>query len=244
VDLYVVTGASRGIGWTLVRRIVEQRDSAVLAISRSGVPEKLASVEELNCDLAETQGQRVAITALKRKLAEHQWQSATLVNNAGMVEPVGPVERYDLDTLNRNLGVNLVAAIALMQVFVDASTSMPKRAVINISSGAGRAPVFGWTAYCAAKAGLDMASQVVVFENQRRKNPVRVTSLAPGMTDTAMQGVIRERTEDEFPIVERFKAMKAEGKLQDADAVAAKILRLHLAGKLPDGVSTLAELKD
>jgi benzil reductase ((S)-benzoin forming) len=214
----------------------------VLAISRAGIPEKLANVEDLKCDLADRAGQREAMGATQKKLSSTAWQSATLVNNAGMVEPVGPVEGYDLETLSRNMNVNLVAAIALMQVFVEATQRLPKRSVINISSGAGRSPVFGWTGYCAAKAGMDMASQVVAFENQGRRNPVRVTSLAPGMTDTAMQGVIREQTESTFPIVTRFRTMKAEGKLQNADAVAAKILRLHLEDALPSGVATLAEL--
>jgi benzil reductase ((S)-benzoin forming) len=242
MDLYIVTGASRGIGWSLVRQIARLDAASALAISRSGMPEKLTKVYDLRCDLGVQEGQRTAMSAVKRSLTENKWQRAVLVNNAGMVEPVAPIERCDLETLTRNINVNLVAPIALMQAFLEASGSVAKRAIINISSGASRNPVFGYTGYCSTKAGLDMASQVVAFETAQKGTPLRVTSLAPGMVDTAMQGVLREMSEADFPIVEHFRAMKAQGALQNPDTVAAKILRLHLEDRLPDGVATLADL--
>jgi benzil reductase ((S)-benzoin forming) len=104
--------------------------------------------------------------------------------------------------------------------------------VINISSGAGRRPIFGWGGYCAAKAGLDMASRVAALEAEQRATGVEVVSLAPGVIDTAMQGVVRGSDARDFADVERFRQMKAEGALRPADEVAADILRLEAGGKL------------
>ena len=88
-----------------------------------------------------------------------------LINNAGVIAPVGPLERADAGEIERNLAVNLVAPMLLMRRFLRATASRsPLRRIINISSGAGRRPIFGWGAYCAAKAGLDMATRVVALE--------------------------------------------------------------------------------
>src|SRR5262249_52286932 len=97
---------------------------------------------------------------------------------------------------------------------------------------AARRPIFGWSAYCAAKAGLDMASRAVALEASTRGFAIEVASLAPGVIDTPMQATVRGASAEDFVDVERFRAMKEEGALRPADDVAADILRLEAAGKL------------
>ena len=104
--------------------------------------------------------------------------------------------------------------------------------VINISSGAARRPIAGWAAYCAAKAGLDMATRVASVESPAG---MAVCSLAPGVIDTTMQEKVRGADVSEFPDVARFRAMKADGVLRDANAVARDIVRLIEEGKLTNG---------
>jgi benzil reductase ((S)-benzoin forming) len=142
---------------------------------------------------------------------------------------VAPLERADATDLERNIFVNLVAPMLLMRRFLRATEGVALlRRIVNISSGAARRPIAGWSAYCAAKAGLDMATRVVALEAPK----VEAASLAPGVIDTAMQGVVRSASERDFPDVERFRRMKAEGELRSAEDVAADILRAEAAGRL------------
>jgi benzil reductase ((S)-benzoin forming) len=121
--------------------------------------------------------------------------------------------------------------------------AVPLRRVVNISSGAGRRPISGWSAYCAAKAGLDMASRVAALEAETRGQAVEVASLAPGVIDTGMQATVRAASAEDFADVERFRAMKAEGALRPAADVAADILRLEASGKLKgDAVQDLRQI--
>ena len=84
-----------------------------------------------------------------------------------------------------------------------------------------------------------MASRVVALEAPG----VEVASLAPGVIDTAMQGVVRGATPADFPDVERFRAMKADGTLRPAAEVAADILGAEAAGRLcGDPVMDLRQL--
>jgi benzil reductase ((S)-benzoin forming) len=224
MNLYVVTGSSRGLGAALARQVAAEAGNELVTLSRRGA--------DIVADLADPAQVRCACKALAARLQGKRYDKAVLVNNAGVVAPVGPLDAVEARALEDNLNVNLAAPMLLMQAFLRATGAVPLRRIVNISSGAGRRPIFGWSAYCAAKAGLDMASRVVALECEARGLAVEVVSLAPGVIDTDMQAAVRAADAAQFVDVERFRAMKAEGALRDAEAVAADILRLERSGQL------------
>ena len=93
----------------------------------------------------------------------------------------------------------------------------------------------GWSAYCAAKAALEMATRVAALEASTSDPSLTICSLAPGVVDTDMQGLIRGTSEKEFPDVARFRAMKADGVLRDAHDVSREIVALIAANRLTNG---------
>lgn len=120
-----------------------------------------------------------------------------------------------------------------MRRFLGATAALaPVRRVINISSGAGRRAIYGWSAYCAAKAGIDMVSNVAALEAKTAGTGVEIVSLAPGVIDTPMQEAVRSASAEQFVDVERFRQMKAAGELRAPADVAADILRLEKSGEL------------
>lgn len=223
-NLYVVTGASRGLGAALCERIAAQAGNELVTISRTAAT--------LAADLSDAGLAQRAGDALEARLRGRVFAKAVLINNAGVIEPVGPLEGVDAAELIANLNVNLVAPMLLMRAFLRATGDVPLRRIINISSGAGRRALYGWSAYCAAKAGLDMASRAVALEAQARGQPVQVCSLAPGVIDTGMQATVRAASAEAFADVERFRKLKSDGALRPAADVAGDILRLEVAGKL------------
>lgn len=232
MNLFVLTGTTRGLGEALARRIRADTEAELVAIARAPGPRPPRGLH-IEADLADLDAVARAGASLARHVAGKQYARAVLINNAGVVTPVGPLESLDAGDLERNLLVNLVAPMLLMRSFLRATEGLaPVRRVINISSGAGRRPVFGWSAYCAAKAGLDMASRVAALEAEQRATGVEVVSLAPGVIDTPMQETVRSIPAEAFADVERFRQMKAEGALRPADDVAADILRLEAEGRL------------
>jgi benzil reductase ((S)-benzoin forming) len=224
MNLYVVTGTSRGLGAALARQVAAEAGNELVTLSRRGA--------DIEADLADMAQVRRACEALAARLQGKRYDKAVLVNNAGVVAPVGPLDAVEARALEDSLNVNLLAPMLLMQAFLRATAPVPLRRIVNISSGAGRRPIFGWSAYCAAKAGLDMASRVVALECETRGLAVEVVSLAPGVIDTDMQALVRAADAAQFVDVERFRALKAQGALRDADAVAADILRLERSGQL------------
>lgn len=231
MNLYVVTGTTKGLGEALASRIQADASNILVSIARSPAATPQGGLH-IRADLGVSADITRAGDEMTRFFSGRSFERAVLINNAGVVSPVAPLEQADPAELERNLVVNLVAPVLLMRAFLRATQGVALRRVINISSGAGRRPVSGWTGYCSAKAGLDMASRVAALEAEQRATGVEVVSLAPGVIDTPMQEVVRGATAEDFAEVERFRQMKAEGVLRPAADVAADILRLEAEGKL------------
>ncbi len=230
-NLYIVTGTTRGLGLALAGQIANDPANDLVALTRApSGPIKGGTCIEL--DLGDTSAIERACDAVERHIAGNTYGKAVLINNAGVIPPVGALDEVSPHDIERNIVVNLLGPMLLMRRFLRATQPVALRRIINISSGAARRPIFGWSAYCTAKAGLDMASRVVALECETRGMAVEVSSLAPGVIDTGMQETVRGATAEQFADVEKFRAMKADGVLRAAGDVAADILRLEAAGGL------------
>ena len=100
--------------------------------------------------------------------------------------------------------------------------------LIFIGSGAATSIYEGWSAYCGGKAGVDHWVRTVGAEQERRGGHCRILSVAPGVVETAMQEQLRSVTEDEFPLVERFREMYRQGALRDPEEAARDLWALAL----------------
>ncbi len=232
MNLYIVTGHTKGLGRALVEQLGATQDIELIALGRA--PDgPIAGGEQLQVDLAEPRAIDAAFARIAARLKGKRYAKAVLVNNAGVISPVGRLDRVDAAELERNLAVNFTAPVLAMRHFLIVTAGHAAvRRVINISSGAGRRPIFGWGAYCAAKAGIDMVSRVASLEAQAAQDGVEVVSLAPGVIDTPMQERVRSSSPEDFADVERFRQMKAGGELRSPADVAADILRHEKSGKL------------
>jgi Dehydrogenases with different specificities (related to short-chain alcohol dehydrogenases) len=90
--------------------------------------------------------------------------------------------------------------------------------VLHISSGAAHYPYRGWGAYCTSKAAFHMLYRSLALELSPLG--VSVGSARPGVVDTPMQDLIRQKSEQELPDVSRFRQLKDQGTLMDPSEVA------------------------
>ncbi len=215
----IVTGHSRGLGEGIVKALLA-RGVEVMGIARHGNPALAGQLQEVALDLADA-------TAVQAWLAGGELQAfltgapqALLVNNAGLVTPVGAPGKLGAQHIAQAVAVNVTAALVLTDAFVAVTQDCPDRRVLHVSSGAGRSPYSGWSTYCATKAALDMHAQAVALDAVAN---LRIGSVAPGVIDTAMQAAIRGTDKSDFPNLERFVALKQEGALDDAGDAGARL---------------------
>jgi NAD(P)-dependent dehydrogenase (short-subunit alcohol dehydrogenase family) len=229
--LIILTGASRGLGAAMARQLLAA-DTHLLTVSRHPDPALAAAasasgttLEQWALDLGHDIGSSARLESWLHQHGPSMFHSATLINNAGMLGRIGPVERTDAETLAAVLRVGLEAPMLLTSAFLRATRgwAIDKR-VLGISSGASKRAIVGWAPYCAAKAGLDHFMRVVALDEALLPNPARVVSLAPGVIDTDMQGELRAAEADGFPEHANFIDMKNKGLLTSPDTGAARVL--------------------
>jgi len=213
--LVVITGASSGIGRAMAQRMASQGQT-VVAIGRRAVPlEALAAsapdIEACVADVATEGGQAAIVAAVSQRPV--RW----LIHNAGVLEPVGPLLSQDAAAIRGSLAINLEAPIALTRQLLPVMESGGR--ILHVSSGAAHRALAGWGAYCISKAGLYMAYEVL--RQELDGTGVAIGTLRPGVVDTPMQTLIREQSIEDFPAVERFRALKGAGELSDPVDVAA-----------------------
>jgi NAD(P)-dependent dehydrogenase (short-subunit alcohol dehydrogenase family) len=219
----IVTGHTKGLGAAIAAGLLE-RGIPVLGLAR-GRAQELATrfpalLSEVEIDLSDSAALAAWLAGAGLRDYLDRCRTALLINNAGIVSPVGALHDQDPAAVIRAVSLNVAAPLALAAGVVGAAGAAQKR-VVHISSGAGRSPYPGWSVYCATKASLDMHAQSVALDGGQ---DVRICSLAPGVIDTGMQAEIRSTPEQRFPMRERFVQLKAEGQLTAPDACARGVI--------------------
>lgn len=217
-DLYIITGGSKGLGLSLIRLLINQGHH-VACLSRSQPPLESDHLAWVQTDLS----QCAEFSDLETTLPTKDWTSVTLVNNAGVVEPIVSIERIESEGLKRNINTNLIGPILLTSWFLKFFKSTPRKRIVNLSTGAATNPLAGWAAYSAAKAGLENFSKTLIDE-YREDTSVQVINFNPGIVDTNMQAQIRESDIADFPELERFKEFKKDSHLRPPETVANALL--------------------
>jgi benzil reductase ((S)-benzoin forming) len=229
--LTILTGGSRGMGLSLARQLLHA-DSHLLTLARQPAVALQEEAKQAGAQLAQwaldLTDPAPAATQLLRWLQTQNgtnFASATLINNAGVVTDIGPLEIASFTGLSQAVRVGLEAALLLSAAFLQGTAQwICPRKVLNISSGLGRRAMAGSASYCAAKAGMDHFTRAVALEQAALPHGARVASLAPGVIDTDMQLQLRSADATRFPERATFEGLHANGQLMSADAAAAKVL--------------------
>ncbi len=223
-SLYFITGASRGLGEALAKLALANGDS-VVGMSRSIPSMKHAKYTHIPLDLGNAEAVRDAGRFFVERSHE-QFSKIHLVNNAGMIEPVGDVGTLNPQSLARNYEVNLIAPVILTELFLKAFTpNTAIKVVTNVTSGVARQPKATWAAYSSAKAGLNAFSLALADEHADDPK-IKVVCYEPGIIDTEMQAEIRLIPRERFPDLDRFVDFKKSGALASPEKVAEVLMRI------------------
>ncbi len=232
--LVILTGHSRGLGAALTDELLGLGCSVIALSRKSLVPKGAAKpgcfFDQVAIDLADSEalGRLLADDCLSKPVRDAD--RAILINNAGLLNPVGLVGEQSPTEIVQAVAVNVTAALMLTNWFVKASKGKADRRVVQVSSGAARSAYAGWNVYCASKAALDHHVRCLAMEAEQPHSPsfgLRVCSLAPGVIDTDMQAQVRASELASFPMRPKFDELKASGSLASPEDVAQRLCK-HL----------------
>jgi NADP-dependent 3-hydroxy acid dehydrogenase YdfG len=185
---HLVTGAGAGIGAAVAHALTARGDDLVL-LARSDarardLAEEYAGARTVVADLADPAGLEEALAG--QDLPE---RLDSLVHAAGVVE-LGAVGDLDVAAWRETVDVNLLAPAELTRICLPA-LRVAHGHVVLVNSGSGLRANPHWSAYAASKHGLRALADALRAEEQ--ESGVRVTSVYPGRTATAMQAKVHRQ---------------------------------------------------
>jgi NAD(P)-dependent dehydrogenase (short-subunit alcohol dehydrogenase family) len=198
VSTVIITGASSGIGAATVRWVSRLGANVVLfARSKDGLDSVEAEIQRSGGPAFGVAGDIRQPRDCQRLIESTLDRFGTidgLVNNAGIVGPMGSVAEGDFEAWRQNWEVNVLGPVRLTQMAIPHLRQSSGR-IVNVSSGFAIKPVPGLAAYCTAKAALNQFTRVLAEE----ETSLTALSIRPGAVDTALQREIREQADGSTP---------------------------------------------
>jgi NAD(P)-dependent dehydrogenase (short-subunit alcohol dehydrogenase family) len=241
----VVTGAGRGIG-RAAAKMLANAGAQVMVTARTR-NEVITTVESIRGAGDQARGVVTDVASwsqvsdLVHRTTETFGPAEIVVANAGVLDPIGDTWDADPEEWRHNLEVNLIGVFNVTRAFLPDMVELGHGILIFVSSGAAVHSIAGWSAYCAAKAGLDQFGMTLAAEIDQRSLAIRVHVLYPGVVATAMQDRIRRESPDRFPLVHRFRGYYEQGWLRPPEEPATLVwwLSTPMAADLHGKVANL-----
>lgn len=230
----VITGAGRGIGRAVALKFAAE-GASVFLVSRTA-REVTAVADEIHA--AGWKAAAISADVSKetdcRRIIEQARQEFgrldIIVNNAGVLGPVKPVEEIEPAEWDEVLAVNLRAPFLLSRLVLPEMYAQGSGAILNISSVSAKVP-YPWNGpYAASKAGLIGLTRTLAAEAARKG--VRVNAICPGpvpeteMSQDLGKALARRLHADPGKLFQDYLERILQGKPQTTEEIASAALFL------------------
>ena len=180
----LITGASRGIGKEIARRLAQDGNAVIVNYNKSEEQAQKLQQENPNIEIYKADvSQREEVHKMIENILNKYGKIDVLVNNAGISESKVFTDVTDEDW-NKIINTNLYSAFCVTQEVLPNMIHNKKGCIINISSVWGIVGASCETIYSIAKAGVDGMTKSLAKE--LGPSNIRVNSIAPGIIDTDM----------------------------------------------------------
>jgi NAD(P)-dependent dehydrogenase (short-subunit alcohol dehydrogenase family) len=228
--IWFITGASRGLGRSLVEAVLADGDLVAAAVRNPNQLDDLAAqypdhLKIVQLDVTDQKQITAAITHTIEKFGRID----VLVNNAGM-GVLGAAEAYSDEQVRNQLETNLHAPIALTRAILPYMRRQGSGRILQISSVGGRIGSPALTVYQAAKFGLTGFSEALAKEV--KPLGIWVTSVEPGGLRTSIfadMDTAPEIAGYETSVGQRMAQFKSIGFIAKSDPDKAAKVLLDLA---------------
>lgn len=228
----IVTGVSGGLGFATAKFLLES-GIHLYGISRTDKPElhKLARENHVEyshavCDLSILEQVDDTLEKILTELESiGDLDKVYIINNAAVIQPIKQATMITSEALTYHYNVNVISPIHVLNKILHQLSDLQVTIVgVNITSGAANYPLYGWSAYCSAKASINMYTKTIALEQAELQTDNKIIAFNPGVMDTNMQEEIREADKQHFIQLEQFQQYKREGILSQSEFVAGVLV--------------------
>ena len=180
----IVTGASGGIGNSIIQRLNENGANILASGTRTEKLEELKSkfkkIKILKFDISQSDKIEKFIEDSSNELGG---SIDCLVNNAGITADNLAI-RMSLEEWKKVLDINLTSTFLLSKFAIKKMLKNKTGKIINITSVVGHTGNLGQTNYTASKAGIIAMSKSLAIEYAKKN--ININCISPGFIKTAM----------------------------------------------------------
>jgi len=244
--IWFITGASRGLGATIVRAVLASGDSVVAAVrdpAKADLPEHPALMK-VALDVRDEAAARAAVKAAVDRFGRID----VLVNNAGY-GLLAAIEEGSAAEVEAMYATNVFGLLAVTRAVLPQMRAQRSGHVVNVSSIGGYGASAGWGLYCSTKFAVEGITEALAQE--LAPLGIHATVVEPGYFRTEfLDGSSLQRGAEIADYAATVGALRgrasALNKQQPGDPVklAAALLRLvadpHPPVRLPLGKDTVA----
>ena len=188
----VITGGSRGIGFAIAQRLVDEGASVVITGRRQdSLDEAIATLGPQASAVAGKADDPEHRAAVFAHVAERHGRLDHLVNNAGINPAYGPLLEIDLAVAQKILAVNVLGTLEWTR---DAVAAGLRRSIVNLSSISAVSAAPGIAFYGVSKAAI---MNLTIQLAQELSPGIRVNAVAPAVIKTAFARALYEGREAE-----------------------------------------------
>ena len=195
-QVWVVTGASRGIGEAIARRAVAEGHRVALLARGEQVEAVAASIGDQALGVRTDVSDIASINASFETIVSHFGDVNVVVNNAGLHRG-GKLKRLELEAWQDVLDVNLTGALAVAKAAVPYFGEGDS--LINIGAVVGFRGFPGDVAYASSKAGMAGMTRALAIEWAPKGITANLvipglvlTEMTQGLTDTALESMRKQ----------------------------------------------------
>jgi 3-oxoacyl-[acyl-carrier protein] reductase len=215
----IVTGASRGIGRSIAKRLAA--DGFSVAVNYAGDPkpaEKVVSEIKTDGGIAlAIPGDISQVDDVSGLFAEAQQVLGPIhavVNNAGIM-PLGTIEKVDVDMFDKIIAINLRGAFLVLRQAAQHVVQDGRIIALSSSVLAKSFPTYG--PYIASKAGVE--GLVHVLANELRGRNITVNAVAPGPVATEL--FLKDKTAAQIEEFRKLPPLERLGQTEDVASVVS-----------------------
>ena len=187
----IVTGASGGIGNSIVKKLYENKANVLASGTRVEKLEELKSkfnnIKILSFDISQTEKIEEFIENASAQLGGNL---DCIINNAGITKDNLSI-RMSLEEWKKVIDVNLTSTFLLSKFAIKKMLKNKSGKIINITSVVGHTGNVGQANYTASKAGIVAMSKSLAIEYAKKN--INVNCISPGFIKTAMTDKIDDK---------------------------------------------------